>query len=92
MDTHLERVRFAGFAKRLEEMTYRAEQQEQSFKKRHALSLFAVSACGFVGIYILAVVPAIADWLDKTPPLVQFVVPMIPLAVFGIWRLRKMSQ
>lgn len=84
METHLERVRFARFLKENE------SKFEISWKHIIIIggSFTALFAIAFLG----AMVPEFYHKLGRIPPKAQILGCIIPLAIFGFWRLKKMTR
>lgn len=85
MKTHFERVNMLHFEARLKHH----EKQKRELMN-HTISLVVVFSLLVLGVAFVANLPEFFVWIDSIHPVQQFVIVMTPIAIFGLWRLKKM--
>lgn len=69
---------------------HRKRLRHQRTLRDHMISMITIMVCFVAFIFLGAAIPGLYHWFDQINPYTQFVVVIIPMAIFGLWRLRKM--
>lgn len=68
----------------------RKRMRDQRIMFQHIASIAVIAAVFIVVVVLGASIPGFYQWFDSINPIIQFVALVLPMAIFGIWRLIKM--